>query len=46
MTDLKEGLKDRSPAPPSDKPKGESVDANATRSKPAASPKTLGPRSA
>lgn len=43
---MHEGMTDRSPAPPSDKPKGGSVDSDATRSSTASSPKTLGPRSA
>lgn len=46
MADLKEGLKDRSPAAPSEKPKGGSVDSDATRSGTAPSPKSLGPRTA
>lgn len=41
-----DGLTNRSPEAPSEKPKGESVDKDATRSTPAKSPKSLGPRSA
>jgi hypothetical protein len=43
---LLDGLKDRSPAAPSEKPKGKSVDSEATRTSTAPSPKTLGPRCA
>lgn len=46
MVDLKEGLTNRSPAAPDEKPKGGSVNDGATRSAPAASPKSLGPRTA
>lgn len=41
---LLDGLKDRSPAAPSEKPKGGSVNDNATRKSTAPTPKTLGPR--
>ena len=42
------GLTNRNPRPPVDevKPKGASVDAGATRSGTAATPRTLGPRTA
>lgn len=41
-----EGLTNRSPDPPSEKPKGGSVNDDATRSATAKGPKSLGPRSA
>lgn len=46
MTSLYEGLKNHSPAAPSEKPKGPSVNADATRKGVASTPKTLGPRTA
>jgi hypothetical protein len=45
-TDLHAGLTDRSPKAPSEKPKGGSVDADATRSATAPSQPTLGGRCA
>lgn len=41
-----EGLTDRSTKAPSEKPKGGSVDSDATRSGTAPTPKPLGPRTA
>jgi hypothetical protein len=41
-----EGMTDRCPAPPTEKPKGGSVDSDATRSGTAKTPKSLGPRTA
>lgn len=46
MGSLLKGLTNRSPEPPTAKPKGGSVDSGATRSKTAPTPKTLGPREA
>lgn len=40
------GLTDDCPKFPSDKPKGESVNSESTRTAPASSPKSLGPRCA
>jgi hypothetical protein len=40
------GMKRQEPDPPSQKPKGPSVDSEATRSSTAATPGTLGPRAA
>lgn len=44
--DLHDGLTNRSPSAPDDKPKGKSVDDGATRDKAAATPKPIGPRTA
>lgn len=43
---LLSGLKTHSPKAPSEKPKGGSVDSDATRKETAPTPKTLGPRCA
>jgi hypothetical protein len=45
-TNLLKGLTNKSPAAPSEKPKGPSVNQDATRTSVAPQPKSLGPRCA
>ena len=43
---LKKGLSNKSPAAPSDKAKGANINSGALRTGPAATPRSLGPRTA
>jgi hypothetical protein len=45
-SNMLKGLTKSCPPPPSDKPKGESVNSESTRTTAATSPKSLGPRCA